>query len=988
MDHLLYPQLSQYPPLDIPYLSEVDSPHLAAGFCDFASEQGWVTEERKWKKLMKRGCTLSALDAVAGYAQAWLYFELLDTFMDDKVEREMFKKLSAPGEQACLTSEALPDLLTRWRDYMLELDSPSKWSTGRPPARKDELSNLVSHLNRCLLIAMNATEDLDRLPCPPGCLLPPVIASIKALLESLKNALQTPRLILKMPQQSWLLNGALALKPRLIKAGYCPSRLDQLYSQHSTATLYYLSGLRSQESRVRSHELCTSTSCAVVHVDMDTYRTKHSDDCDVLSLYSTNPDCQHIGPDEQTIRGIIESGDIPIVSLTLDRHGELHMTLRPSRTVSGYIAISHVWADGLGNPTANSLPRCQLRLLYDRLYHTPQEPGWAQLYHPAGMVSLFREDFQGFRWNSRKTHKNYEANFWMDTLCIPPYNQGQNDIRQKALGAMGQVYAGAESVLVLDEGLQNIQHSYLESHEVSAHIISSAWMTRCWTYQEGILARRLFFQFQDGLYDIMKESKQSIDVNSNVKKTKVLMDHDETSFGLFLWFHEMPALVETGDLGGFKSMQPPHHSFMDIWNGLTERTTTKPQDRTLILAVLSDNFISDMFQLEESSRLGSVLSSQKYLPMTIFTLADYEVEKSTGKITWQPPAPGNTRLTPLLGWSKVHPYGFTFDPLDNICLNEDDDDCSRFIIVQAGVVRNRSPIQIKIEGEKDIFILSTLRSNEPGNPGDDDSREACFLVPGTSKGLTDLSLFSGAHFQIMDSNSGDLTLRPVGSIICASYQPIRDSGETPETTIVHGTLMDIQKKVFIEHKFNNTETVLTRRTELQVGVSTLNFPVVRYCIVLICLLNWYLMLSVWTRDLSPMKAILQGPWIDIIAMVRILLACFEGVFWTTHMSNVNHSRWVMSYNRWTPDSSRMVFPVLAPRVAAIMIVTALTVGVTLLLVGCLSDPAGNGNLAGWVGSSLLIEIPVRICASFVWSALLRNETLARNEKFRWLRRYL
>ncbi|KAI1087325.1 hypothetical protein F5B19DRAFT_77857 [Rostrohypoxylon terebratum] len=222
MDYLLYPQASQYPPLDIPYLPEVDSPHLASSFCDFAFEQGWVTEERQWKKLLERGCTLSALDAVADYAQAWLYFELLDTFMDYKIERETFKKSSASGEQAYLTSEALPGLLTRWRDNMLQFDSP-KWNIGRPPARKDELSNLVSHLNSCLFTAIKQTEDLDNLPCPPGCLLPPIVASIKALLESLKNALQTPRFILKMPEQYWLINGALALKPRLIKAGYCPS---------------------------------------------------------------------------------------------------------------------------------------------------------------------------------------------------------------------------------------------------------------------------------------------------------------------------------------------------------------------------------------------------------------------------------------------------------------------------------------------------------------------------------------------------------------------------------------------------------------------------------------------------------------------------------------------------------------------------------------------------------------------------------------------
>ncbi|KAI1086090.1 hypothetical protein F5B19DRAFT_502130 [Rostrohypoxylon terebratum] len=674
--------------------------------------------------------------------------------------------------------------------------------------------------------------------------------------------------------------------------------------------------------------------------------------------------------------------------------------------VTGYIAISHVWADGLGNPTANSLPRCQLRLLYDRLCRTPQEPEWLQVYNPAFVASTFRDDYSTFGWKPRKIHKNYEANFWMDTLCIPPYSEEQNDIRQKALGTMGEVYAGAESVLVLDEGLQNIQHSHLESYEVSAHIISSAWMTRCWTYQEGILARRLFFQFQDDLFDVMKYAIYELDANNKTRKTKVLKDHSETSYGLFTWFHAMPALMETGDLGGFKEILPPHLSFMYIWNGLTERTTTKPQDRTLILAVLSDNFISDMFQLEEGSRLGSVLNSQKYLPMTIFTFADYQVEKATGKITWQPPAPGSTRLTPILGWIKVHQYGFTFDPLDKICLNEDGDDCSRFIIVQAGVIQNQFPIQIKVEGEKDTFIMPRIRSNEPGDPDDaGDSKEACFLVPGTRKGLTDLSLFSGAYFQIVESNSGDLTLRLIGTVICTSYRPVG----TLETTVVHGTLMDIQKKVFIEHSkdhrspppflstpasnaicldFNDTQAVLDRRTKRVPVAVKIHIPVAGFCVALICVYNWYAMLTVWTRGSSLTKALLQGPWIDTISMVRISLIIFEGVFWSGHMMGVNRSRWAMSYNRWTPDSSRVEFLALAPRVAVIVVATTVTVGVALLLVGCLSDPAGNGNLAGWVGCSLLIEVAIRVFASFIWRMLLRNEALAMNEKFRWLRRYL
>ena len=44
--------------------------------------------------------------------------------------------------------------------------------------------------------------------------------------------------------------------------------------------------------------------------------------------------------------------------------------------VHSYIAISHVWSDGLGNPNENSLPLCQPEFLYDLLVDTH----WDEVY--------------------------------------------------------------------------------------------------------------------------------------------------------------------------------------------------------------------------------------------------------------------------------------------------------------------------------------------------------------------------------------------------------------------------------------------------------------------------------------------------------------------------------------------------------------------------------------------------------------------------------
>lgn len=528
MDHLLYPPNSQLPHLEIPYLAEADLAHKEAGFLDFAVQQGWCVGDRKWRKFVEDGLTTATFDAVAAYAQAWLYFELLDAFLGEKVDREMFKKPSGSGLAATLTSAELPTLLGGWRDKVLQLAPAKSLRPSRGPARSSKLADLVDRLDGYLFFAAVEANILDDLPYQDGCQLQLAVAAIKVLIESLRNALQAPRFMLKIPKSTWIVNGASVLRGRLFSAGHCPSRIETLYSTYSTATLYYISGLQHRDQGGKPHNQCTANNCEVLHVDMNTYVTKHSDDCPTPSTDSSDLGCRHIGPEMSQIRAIIESGDIPIVCVTVDQHGELHMAIRPRKQLRSYIAISHVWADGLGNPTANSLRRCQLQRLHDQLRVVPQAPGWSQWVSP----DLVRIKVPPRAWKTRNTSSAKGVNFWMDTLCIPPSGQGHDDMRKTAIGTMGQVYAGAESILVLDRELQSIRRQDLEQNEVLAHLSTSAWLTRCWTYQEAVLARRIFFQFKDGQFDILHAYLEALEALDRSRETQRPRGHDQISYDL------------------------------------------------------------------------------------------------------------------------------------------------------------------------------------------------------------------------------------------------------------------------------------------------------------------------------------------------------------------------------------------------------------------------------------------------------------------------
>jgi hypothetical protein len=71
-----------------------------------------------------------------------------------------------------------------------------------------------------------------------------------------------------------------------------------------------------------------------------------------------------------------------------------------------------------------------------------------------------------------------------------------------ALSKMRHVYEKASAVLVLDSWLMTCDSSRLSQSEILMRIFHSTWNRRLWTYQEGVLAKMLFFQFQNTTVEI------------------------------------------------------------------------------------------------------------------------------------------------------------------------------------------------------------------------------------------------------------------------------------------------------------------------------------------------------------------------------------------------------------------------------------------------------------------------------------------------------
>lgn len=153
---------------------------------------------------------------------------------------------------------------------------------------------------------------------------------------------------------------------RMLRNGWCTHHVRALVQTYDRKIFSGLSRSELAPERQKDHSRCIrQPSCTAYNVDMSNYRTRHrTADCR----------CKSLGVPYEELTAMISNGHVPLVSIETREHsGDIELRLHKRRlpnllsrlasTASAYTAISHVWADGLGNPEENSLPTCQLRNL-------------------------------------------------------------------------------------------------------------------------------------------------------------------------------------------------------------------------------------------------------------------------------------------------------------------------------------------------------------------------------------------------------------------------------------------------------------------------------------------------------------------------------------------------------------------------------------------------------------------------------------------------
>ena len=285
---------------------------------------------------------------------------------------------------------------------------------------------------------------------------------------------------------SWLLP---SVERVLLHAGWCTGEVTQLMRDCSTICLYYLSQIE-RKGTGKSHENCSAEGCKALQTDYTSYKLFHVD-----SDHGTCQ-CQLVGPSIEDVANVLARGNTPLVRAPSNEPYQLLELDRASPQI--YVAISHVWSDGLGNPNQNRVHACTFR----HIQHLVNE-----LYRP----------------------EERPVPFWIDTMCIPPqenHTPKHKKQRKEGITRMAETYAQADKVLVPDRSLQshNSRTELFEGLvEMMVRIRHASWTTRVWTLQEGRLGKYLYFQFKDRAIDV-NLLEDSLKKEQNIHNTLGFLD--------------------------------------------------------------------------------------------------------------------------------------------------------------------------------------------------------------------------------------------------------------------------------------------------------------------------------------------------------------------------------------------------------------------------------------------------------------------------------
>ena len=539
------------------------------------------------------------------FVQTWLFFGLLSAVLEREVTIAEYTRTDSSGILLIDTSCLLHDL----GEWVVYLKHQSRSSC-------QEIERRISHYMHMSFRVLAALEKMTEVEEEPGLfylreksdraedfqgILPPTVdISIKLLLDAITSAPRIPNLILLDLPNQWSSNRFLRMKLR--DAGYCP----HIIAQMKLPLLCYASLIKPKGRVVDHKKSCTVQKCVANNVS-GVWLPDHVE---------SGCECAMVSFDMKEVVRILKRGGIPLVGSSFDSAG--HLTVIEGDPSKSYTAISHVFADGLGNTEANALPLCQVERIRKLVFTLPRHD--------------FLEAQFGLELGANiRALGDDSMPFWIDTLCVPVESVSKA-VRRLAIKEMRKVYQDAANVLVLDRSLQQSDGN-ASATECLFRTITSTWCSRLWTLQEANLASEIHFVFKGKLregFKLIREHLQETDFDDH--KPLVLLD-------MIQW---MPHFERSTDVKRMKV----------LFTALQYRVTSWRYDEAICIAILLGQDPDPLLDpaVTPATRFTRLISQLQEVPADMLFLRGEKL--TTPGYRWSPSSlmvPDSDRFVPLSG---------------------------------------------------------------------------------------------------------------------------------------------------------------------------------------------------------------------------------------------------------------------------------------------------------------------------------------------------
>ena len=378
------------------------------------------------------------------------------------------------------------------------------------------------------------------------------------------------------------------------REGWCPYTVEKLRSDGAVDAIVYGYHIGTLRSDMADHGNCTADVCYANNIaPLEPSGDQRSQHIFAPQHVNNGCDCWVVAAPLTEINAMLEQGDIPILRIGTDDGYKLTLHARkadPDTNIGKYIAMSHVWVDGLGSPYSNTITQCQLTRIADRL-------GQLEATESCGELSI-----------------------WVDTLCIPVDPQ-HSRLRQVAIASMHQVYQKAYAVMLMDADTLRMQaHPSIE--ELGMRLYLSAWSSRLWTYQEGALNDRLLVMTADSVLDVDEYMQKSEDDDTD----RITLQHDIVNYTRDMIttirgrrsFHSRRQtslqVLSTTNAGN----EDFEHVAQLMFNAILKRTSSRADDEAIVIATYLDLELSSVLACSGEDKVVALLRAMPSIPTVLF----------------------------------------------------------------------------------------------------------------------------------------------------------------------------------------------------------------------------------------------------------------------------------------------------------------------------------------------------------------------------------